>query len=67
MFMKFWHYSRKVTNGFLLVQTKRILLVLLIMLNVASSANSSEIVKSPIDEKSYRYLQLDNKLRVMCG
>ena len=50
---------------FILVQTKRLLLVFLIMLNIASSADSSQIIKSPIDEKSYRYLELTNKLRVV--
>ena len=47
------------------MQIKQLFPVFLIMLNVAGNTFAQEIVKSPIDDKAYRYFQLENKLRVV--
>lgn len=47
------------------MQTTFIYLVFLIMLNTVTDTAIADIRKSPIDDKSYRYFQLDNGLEVV--
>ena len=47
------------------MQTQQFFLVIFIMLNMVSGTAFAEIQKSPIDNKSYRYFQLDNGLKVI--
>jgi len=50
---------------FYYVQIQQLFLVILIMLNTVTNTVFAEISKSPIDEKLYRALQLDNGLKVV--
>ena len=47
------------------MQTQQFFLVLIIMLNTVTHTAWAEINKSPIDDKSYRYLELENGLKVV--
>ena len=47
------------------MQTQQLFLVLLIMLKTVTHTALADIDKSPIDDKSYRYFQLENGLKVV--
>ena len=63
--MNIWHHAATLCKWFQYVQTQQLSLVLFIMLNVVTDIAFADIRKSPIDEKSYRYFQLDNELKVV--